>query len=352
MTTRRTVLAGLTTLLAGCSTTDDQPTSTPTEAPTATPTETATPTATAEPTPSDADRLDELLATIDTELDASISAYSEFAGTMNTTWLDVDATTSDFESLPVRSAYNDGRTALDDADAVLADAPDDVASEYQPVVDAYRHLYEFVATAARVQERLASVATTFEAVLEPLSDREQLASSELGRLDDLDRTTARAQAFRDNFTATPGAVETADTIAFSADDYTAKLAQIDTELAYFGGLKNALGSFEEGVEMLADGVDEYANGNDTKASSRLWTASQRLDDVQGALNRLNQPPSVSGLHDDLACYVSATADGASHLYESADAGGEQEHEDAAIDAFESCDLVADSSLAVSPHLSG
>lgn len=343
---RRTYLAILCAPLAGCASEEesagDTPTATPTagstpttapstatETATAEPTETPTETETETPTPSDEAVAAEHIDAADDRLQAAVAAFTEPAD--GDGLLAVDGSVA-----PDEDAVTGELSAMQDE---LDAAADYATGDQQGTVEDLRHLRGFLADLLAVQADANALWT---------AARDGIAAAIGESFDDLgDRMTELSdgstkvsngvETLADG--ANPGA--TAVTDAVSEAEYTGKRDQLAAERETADAIADVLGPLEEGMVDFEEGTDYYTAGSISSAEAPFWGSHNDLVDAVEAMPD-DHAEAYAPLIADLDCFLSAVEVAADKLERSARLGREKVSEDAAQDALEGCDLVADS----------
>lgn len=329
MIRRREYLVGFAAVLAGCSTSADQPTDTPTttstETPIATPTETST--ATEEPTPTGEQAREHIENAID-EIHASINAYVGFGGP-NTAFSEIDATVASYNYATVTSP-------LDSADRELERARDHAIDDQQATIDSLDEASTFMRAVGEGQAHLIACYDAVQGVADAAHEGDAAvlkdAASALG--DDLDG--ARNQAT----IASETDASAMASISLDEDAHAAKIAQFQTAVDAFTAFDAALSHLPETVETFYDGANEYyVEENYVAASSRFWTAENGYEDVRDAWSEPETIPDyLTQDVDDLACYIGVMPDAANKLYKAAERDGNSSYREQAEERLAECDV--------------
>jgi len=335
---RRTFLATTGALLsAGCSeivpppgtTEASETTGSPSEAATGTPSDgvptagtttdpgpdptTDQPTETTTETPSEAERaVAEALSTARSLLSDSLAAYRAFADTDEPTLLDVTAAT--------QVSVSDVTSLASDAREVLEEAPRYVDEDVQHL----QGVADFLTTGIRCQSSLNSAYSRFEFVRGRVY-AEDFASL-TRQLDDLRDRRDNAGDFLETLQSETGRSDMQAFEPLSADDYDAKITQLQREVSAFGTLADALETMGSGLETFIDGNDEFTDDDYDDANELYATANQAFRTANEALTTLDTPNSLTDAVSELRSVTDALAAGTQDLVEAAAAGDEYEWE--------------------------
>lgn len=270
---RRRYLALCTVAVAGCSAGEDDgptPTGTATDTETATATTTATATATATATPNEAVRQgNEAIAEVRNTLDAVVKQYG---GAESDDILAADAAAEFNSPLLLRS--------LEEAGEELERARERAATDAQRrTVERLAGAHRFLVLATEVQNGITRAYFQLTQTRRAL-DREEPADARaaLRRLA-AERTVAAEKFARLRAETTGEAVAVLERL--SVETYEAKVAQFDAELSGLAGLRNVLGRFADGVNLLQQARKEQAADEDPTES-----ADRAADALSAAADRL------------------------------------------------------------------
>jgi hypothetical protein len=280
---RRTVLALLTGLVAGCNAQDDTtatptPTPTPTEAPTptATPTETPTPTPTptetGTPTPGGPERAgNEAIAEVEKTLNSAVATYG---GVDSDSIMGVDASATDFRGRLIDNSLREAREELETARERA------VTREQQRTVERLAVAIRFLELAAATQTSLGNAYFSLDRAraeidaeegveardhLDSMENERRFAAQSLGRL----RSETDA--------ASVTVIESIDTA-----DYEAKVEQFGAEIAAMDRINPRVETLSRAVGRLDVARAQEANNSDSATD----TASRAVDELTDALAAL------------------------------------------------------------------
>lgn len=337
---RRQFLAVLgATAAGGCS--SDRPSAAP-EPTTASSTETRT---TAEPTtarPSEtrttsrpertSTRGAELIERGRAHLRAAVEAFVEPAGGADPTILDVSAATTEFSRFDVNEEYRSAKRRLTDAKNFTGPANTALADDLLAAA-------EYVDTLGFAQLHLVNAYEGVSRAMRALYTENYADVPE--EADDVTRQRASAEEYVATIRASfdESTVDVVD--AISGDQYAAKLAQFDRELAAFEAIAPQLAALEAPFDRFRDNVGHYT----TDRYDEVAFVTRDFEAVQEDLASIEPADSVQPVVDELRCAVGAMVGGVDEMRNAlldrrnGDHGSAREFERAAEAEFESCETL-------------
>jgi len=294
---RRAFLVALTPLVAGCfggqrsqptATSTETPEPTPTETPEPTPTETPEPTATPEPEASQ-----EAAQHIDDAQDRLTESVYIYTGGVTDDLLSVNAETEEFRARDVLLRLDRVQRAIAAAEAdattgeqratigsldtmqrfltLATDAQSWLIDGHDALTEAYTHLDE--RDLADAEADIEAVETAAEEVSEPTATIEEEMSPESASVTD----------------------------AVDADEYEAKVAQLDDESAVLEALGDDAADIREGFTLIDEARDESVDGRRDEAADTADRAYELLSDAEDRLDdRLSDLPERADAFEDVA----------------------------------------------------
>lgn len=323
--------------LAGCSTTQPEPTtttqtgddmettttatetqtttqtqtatSTPTETatPTETPTETATPTETETPEANEEAR--EALSQGEFHLAEAIEIYTDFGNGILI--LNVDAATESFVWTRVGNKVRESWEALDTADREGTESQRERSAQL-------RDVGEFVRYAAQCQDR---VITAYKQTVRAKDGIYQLDTTDFNSgLNQQRDAVESAEAILETIDSETNPDSTLATDAISRSEYEQKVAQFEAELAISQALVAPLRTFDDIMETYEDGVDSLFANEYGPAESDFEEVIEDLETLADEFAELARPPSFDSLVTELETVADVLLSAARDLRDSADAG--------------------------------
>lgn len=338
---RRTFLATLgATAAAGCTAqttpTEEEPTTAPpTTAPTTAPPTTAEPVERPTPEPESTPTRGEVLADRGrVHLRAAIEAYLETAEGEEPTILDVTAASAEFSRFDLDESYRAAREDLTDA---LEYAEGEVADE----ANALLQVAEFLNLLGLAQIQLVNaydrVTVTMRSFYTESYDK---INDDVGELDH-HRSLASEHAASIDGSFDASIFEVVD--AISGEDFEAKVAQMERELATFDDLVDNLDGLDVPMEAFEDDVDSYR----TRQYEGVTFDSGDFEATRDGVAAIEPAASLRSLVEELACVFEALAGGTDVMQKAVlarrngDVDAARSYETEARAEFESCEKLVD-----------
>jgi hypothetical protein len=294
---RRAFLVALTPLVAGCfggqrsqptATSTETPEPTPTETPAPTPTETPAPTATPEPEASQ-----EAAQHIDDAQDRLTESVYVYTGGVTDDLLSVTAETEEFRARDVLLRLDRVQRAIAAAEAdattdeqratiasldtmqrfltLATDAQSWLIDGHDALTEAYTHLDERDLSDAETD--IEAVETAAEEVSEPTATIEEEMAPENASVTD----------------------------AVDADEYEAKVSQLNDETEILGALGDDAADIREGLTLIDEARDDADDGRTEEAADTADRAYELLSDVEDRLDeRVSDLPARADAFEDVA----------------------------------------------------
>lgn len=331
------------TAAAGCtgqSTPTDEPattartTSPPTaeetaEAQTARPTERETERPESTPT-----RGEELVERGRTHLLAAIDEFTADAEPEDATIVDVNAATTEFSRFDVNDE-------LQSAQRHLTDAKNYTSPENTAVADDLLVVAAFVNALGFAQNHLVNAYEEVNRARRSFytESYEELPGNVEDVADQRDRAAEYAATIRESFDEST----VAPVAQITAEHFSAKLDQVDRELAAFDGIATQLSGLDALMERFADDVRAYK----AMRYDDVGFSAGDFEDVATGLAAIERPVSLEPVLAELSCVFDALADGTGEMREAVIAKQNDEHAAAreyeadAEAAYQSCETLVE-----------
>ncbi|WP_248897894.1 hypothetical protein [Haloplanus halobius] len=281
---RRTYLAALTPLVAGCF---GGQRSQPTATATATPTETPEPTATPEPAASP-----EAAQHIDTAQDRLTEAVYIFTGGVTDDLLSITAETQTFRARDVLLRLDRVQRALADADAAAS------TEEQRTTVQSLDTMQRFLTLATDAQSWLIDGHDALTEAHTHMDDND-LQDAE----DDIDRVETAAEEVSEPTETLQEEMDIASasvTDAISEDEYDGKVAQLTDEADILSAVGDDATDLRNGLSMIVDARDDIDDNRTDEAADTADRAYEVLSDVEDRLDeRSSDLPERAGSFEDV-----------------------------------------------------
>lgn len=318
-------------LLAGCEGVEQpaadptpsapEPTPAPTDTarPTERDTETETPSETATETP---EGPNEDLESIAADVTAAVDAYLSDGGGDRLT----DVRPDEFVALSsVRETLYDARETRRDVDR--SRLPPDEQARYDRLEGAYWFAWWLGLTHEALNSAYEQLQSGWDAILDEEWDTAQSHWNAVGEdVDDAEEFLANLREDSDS----------GDMVVFDrvdANDYDAKVDQLDAHVTDSSALGSALSTLAEGFQLYAS-TGEY----------RYFNAELEFSDADETLRETSWEPTYRDLVDDARCVAGAMASGCERLDEARQADDPERADrlrESADDEFDDCEIIED-----------
>jgi hypothetical protein len=294
---RRAFLVALTPLVAGCfGGQRSQPTATSTETPEPTPTETPepTPTETPEPTPTpEPEASPEAAQHIDDAQDRLTESIYVYTGGVTDDLLSVTAETEEFRARDVLLRLDRVQRAIAAAEA------DATTDEQRATIASLDSMQRFLTLATDAQSWLIDGHDALTEAYTHLDERD-LSDAEA----DIESVETAAEEVREPTTTIEEEMapeNAAVTDAVDADEYEAKVAQLNDETEILEALGDDAADIREGLTLIDEARDEADDGREEEAADTADRAYELLSDVEDRLDeRVSDLPARAEAFEDVA----------------------------------------------------